>query len=268
MSEHKHELPQENSAVQAVLAQWLPELQKTAWCTQNILSTSEVASKGMQLIIALQNALVDGKINDGLRGLLEQISQAGAYGGLTPSETATYVFSLRPYLSSICDNQLEIEMQALLDQAGLYTFEVYSRSRDAIIYQQRQDLLELSTPVIKLMDSILVVPLIGTIDSRRTQQVMEKLLNTIVSNGAKVAILDITGVPTVDTLVANHIIKTATAVRLLGADLIITGISPVVAQTIVHLGVDLSGVGVVTKAIIADGVALALEILNRKVVSC
>lgn len=266
MSEHQQESQQENSVVQAVLAQWLPELQKTAWCTRNILSTSEVATKGMQLISALQHSLTGGEINDRLRGVLEQISQAGAYGGLTPTETAMYVFSLRPYLSTISGSGVEVAMQVLLDQAGLYTFEVYSKNRDTIIHQQRQDLLELSTPVIKLMDSILVVPLIGTIDSKRTQQVMEKLLNTIVTNGAKVAILDITGVPTVDTLVANHIIKTATAVRLLGADLIITGISPVVAQTIVHIGVDLGGV--VTKAIMADGVALALEMLNKKVVSC
>lgn len=192
-----------------------------------------------------QGVLAGGEINERLGKILEQISQTGAYGGLSPTETA---------------------MQLLLDKAGLYTFEVYSKSRDLIVHQQRQDLLALSTPVIKLMDSILVVPLIGTIDSKRTQQVMEKLLNTIVDNSAKVAILDITGVPTVDTLVANYIIKTATAVRLLGADLIITGISPVVAQTIVHIGVDLSGV--ITKAIMADGVALALEMLNRKVISC
>jgi rsbT co-antagonist protein RsbR len=266
MFEHKQEFQQENGAVQALLAKWLPELQKTVWCTKNILSTSEVATRGTQLITALLNALSGGAIDDRLRGVLEDISQAGAYGGLTPTETAMYVFSLRPHLPIICDAGTEMPMQILMDRAGLYTFEVYSKNRDSIIHQQRQDLLELSTPVIKLMDSILVVPLIGTIDSKRTQQVMEKLLNTIVTNSAKVAILDITGVPTVDTLVANHIIKTATAVRLLGADLIITGISPIVAQTIVHIGVDLSGV--VTKAIMADGVALALEMLNKKVVSC
>ncbi|WP_378954465.1 STAS domain-containing protein [Pelosinus sp. sgz500959] len=266
MSEYKQELQQENSAGQAVFAKWLPELQKTVWCTRNILSNSENEIIGRQLIGALQNSLVGGEVNDRLKGVLERISQAGVHGGLTPTETAMYIFSLRPYLSSIYDNQTEMDMQVLLDKAGLYTFEVYSKSRDSIVHQQRQDLLELSTPVIKLMDGILVVPLIGTIDSKRTQQVMEKLLNTIVMNGAKVAILDITGVPTVDTLVANHIIKTATAVRLLGADLIITGISPIIAQTIVHIGVDLSGV--ITKAIMADGVALALEILNKKIVSC
>lgn len=251
---------------QAIFAKWLPELQNTAWYTKRVLSANENETIAKQLVIAFEQAILVGEINDRLKSVLEHISQTGAYGGLTPAETAMYVFSLRPYLSEFAKDDNSVDIQILLDKAGLYTFEVYAKSRDVIIHQQRQDLLELSTPVIKLIDNILVVPLIGTIDSKRTQQVMEKLLNAIVMNGAKVAILDITGVPTVDTLVANHIIKTATAVRLLGADLIITGISPVVAQTIVHIGIDLSGV--ITKAIMADGVILALEMLKQKIVPC
>ena len=152
----------------------------------------------------------------------------------------------------------------ILDKLGIYTTEVYQQSRDDFIKRQAQELLELSTPVVQLWDKILALPLIGTLDSERTQTVMENLLNTIVSSGAEIAIIDITGVPTVDTLVAQHLIKTVSAARLMGADCIISGIRPQIAQTIVHLGLQLD---VVSKATMADAFGLALRKTGQKVVS-
>src|SRR6185437_15396613 len=145
----------------------------------------------------------------------------------------------------------------LLDKLGLYTTELFLKSRDAVIARQQAELLELSTPVVQLWESILAVPLIGTLDSARTQVVMENLLQQIVQTGAEIAIIDITGVPTVDTLVAQHLLKTVAAARLMGADCIISGIRPQIAQTIVHLGVVLTDV--VTKATLADAFLLALR---------
>jgi rsbT co-antagonist protein RsbR len=145
----------------------------------------------------------------------------------------------------------------LIDRLGLYTTEVYQKGREHVILRQQEEMLELSTPVVKLWDGVLALPMIGTLDSARTQIVMEALLQRIVETGASVAIIDITGVPTVDTLVAQHLLKTITAARLMGADCIISGIRPQIASTIVHLGVDLSDV--ITKASLADAFALALE---------
>ena len=145
----------------------------------------------------------------------------------------------------------------LLDRLGLYTTEVYQKSREEVILRQQQEMLELSTPVVKLWDGVLALPMIGTLDSARTQVVMENLLQRIVETGAEIAIIDITGVPTVDTLVAQHLLKTVTAARLMGADCIISGIRPQIAQTIVHLGVDLGDV--ITKATLADAFAVALK---------
>ena len=145
----------------------------------------------------------------------------------------------------------------LLDQLGLHTVKSFQRAREEVISRQQQEMLELSTPVVKLWDGILALPMIGTLDSARTQVVMESLLQKIVETGSQIAIIDITGVPTVDTLVAQHLLKTVTALRLMGADCIISGVRPQIAQTIVHLGVDLQGV--TTKANLADALALALK---------
>ena len=145
----------------------------------------------------------------------------------------------------------------LIDKLGLYTIKMFQKSREAVINRQQEELLELSTPVVKLWDGVLALPMIGTLDSARTQVVMESLLQRIVETGAEIAIIDITGVPTVDTLVAQHLLKTVTAIRLMGADCIISGIRPQIAQTIVHLGIDLQGV--TTKATLADALALALK---------
>ena len=173
-----------------------------------------------------------------------------ALQGFTPSETATFVFSLKEPLFDAAARARSARMPTrspreiwdatvLLDKLGLYTTEVFQKSREEVIARQQQEMLELSTPVVKLWDGILALPLIGTLDSARTQVVMENLLQRIVDTGAEIAIIDITGVPTVDTLVAQHLLKTVAAARLMGADCIISGIRPQIAQTIVHLGVDL-----------------------------
>jgi rsbT co-antagonist protein RsbR len=209
---------------------------------------------------------VDGREWDEVRDLLTEISAARAKQGSTPSETATFIFSLKQSLFSALRSDMEGESDALasalwdtstlLDKLGLFTIEVFQKSRDQIIVRQQQELLELSTPVVKLWQDILALPLIGTLDSARTQVVMESLLQKIVDTGAAIAIIDITGVPTVDTLVAQHLMKTIAAARLMGADCIISGIRPQIAQTIVHLGVNLEDV--VTKATLADAFVVAL----------
>src|SRR6202034_553513 len=183
------------------------------------------------------------------------------------AETATFIFSFkRPLFQALREEAgsnaqvLADEIWAateLLDSLGLHTVATFQRAREELINRQQQEMLELSTPVVKLWDGVLALPLIGTLDSARTQVVMESLLQRIVDTGSELAILDITGVPTVDTLVAQHLIRTVTAIRLMGADCIISGVRPQIAQTIVHLGVDLQGV--TTKATLADALSLALK---------
>ncbi|HUB48388.1 MAG TPA: STAS domain-containing protein [Acetobacteraceae bacterium] len=200
-----------------------------------------------------------------MRELLEEISRTRVLQGFTPTETATFVFSLKEPLFQLLRREVgsadeladEIwTATRLLDLLGLYTIECHAKTREELIGRQQQELLELSTPVVELWEGILALPLIGTLDSARTQIVMESLLERIVESGAEIAIIDITGVPTVDTLVAQHLIKTISAARLMGADCILSGIRPQIAQTIVHLGLELN---VVSKATMADALALALR---------
>jgi rsbT co-antagonist protein RsbR len=199
-------------------------------------------------------------------GFLDDLSRSRAIRGFSPSETATFVMSLKEPLfarvraSTTDADEVASELWSattLLDGLALSTTEAFQRAREDVIKRQQQELLELSTPVVKLWDGVLALPLIGTLDSARTQVVMESLLERIVETSSSIAIIDITGVPTVDTLVAQHLLKTVAAARLMGADCIISGIRPQIAQTIVHLGVDLGDVA--TKATMADAVALALE---------
>jgi rsbT co-antagonist protein RsbR len=199
-------------------------------------------------------------------GFLNDLSRSRAIRGFSPSETATFVMSLKEPLfarvraSTTDADEVASELWSattLLDGLALSTTEAFQRAREDVIKRQQQELLELSTPVVKLWDGVLALPLIGTLDSARTQVVMESLLERIVETSSSIAIIDITGVPTVDTLVAQHLLKTVAAARLMGADCIISGIRPQIAQTIVHLGVDLGDVA--TKATMADAVALALE---------
>ena len=202
-----------------------------------------------------------------LREMLAEVSRIRSQQGFGPSETTSFVFSLKKPLFALLRRVLTRDPEALvretwmgselLDRLGLYTAEVYQKAREEVIHRQQQEMMELSTPVVKLWEGIVALPLIGTLDSARTQVVMENLLQRIVETGAEVAIIDITGVPTVDTLVAQHLIKTVTAARLMGAECIISGIRPQIAQTIVHLGVDLGNV--ITKASLADAFALAMK---------
>jgi rsbT co-antagonist protein RsbR len=220
-------------------------------------------------LTALQQALASESADiyepawDPVRGLLGEISRTRARLGFTPSETATFVFSLKQPLYRVLESypgkgiEQLWSMTTILDSLGLLTTEIYQKSREEIISRQQRELLELSTPVVKLWDGVLALPLIGTLDSERTQVVMENLLQTIVESGAAIAIIDITGVPTVDTLVAQHLLKTVAAARLMGAECIISGIRPQIAATIVHLGVELSSV--VTKATLADAFRVALK---------
>ena len=210
-----------------------------------------------------------------VRRLLEDMSRARARQGFTPTEAATFVFSLKqPVFSAVrAEGAGDAEAIAtgtwlvttLVDHLGLYTVEHHQRGREELIARQQQEMLELSTPVVQLWGSIVALPLIGTLDSARTQVVMESLLQRIVDTGARIAIIDITGVPTVDTLVAQHLLKTVAAARLMGADCIISGIRPQIAQTIVHLGVELNDVA--TKATLADAFAIALQRTGMTIVS-
>src|SRR6266508_1617831 len=217
----------------------------------------------------------ESELREQSREFLSDISRSRARQGFSPAETATFIFSLRQPLFALLRRELERDpkglademwtVTTLLDKLGLYSTEAYQKGREEVIMRQQQELLELSTPVVVLWEGILALPLIGTLDSARTQVVMESLLQKIVETGAGIAIIDITGVPTVDTLVAQHLLKTVAAARLMGADCIISGIRPQIAQTIVHLGVDLSAV--TTKATLADAFTLALRRLNATVTS-
>lgn len=212
---------------------------------------------------------------DELRTLLSQIAHMRAVRGHKPLENATYILSLRNVVLPLLAEELIGDPLALvremtyftglLDKMGLVMVENYIRSREEVIGQQRADMMELSTPVIKVWEKILTLPIIGTLDSRRAQMMMEGLLQKIVETGSTIAILDITGVRTIDTLVANHLIKTVSAARLMGARCILTGVSPAIAQTMIQLGIDLSQI--TTRPQMADGIRLALEMTGRTVVS-
>ncbi|WBS04072.1 STAS domain-containing protein [Pseudoduganella sp. SL102] len=209
-----------------------------------------------------------------VRQLLAEMSAARVRQGFSPTETAGFIFSLKEPLFALLRSSLAADPAALaaevsdtgmlFDRMGLFTIEEYQKGRESVIMRQQQELLELSTPVVQLWKDVLALPLIGTLDSARTQVVMENLLQKIIETGASIAIIDITGVPTVDTLVAQHLLKTVAAARLMGADCIISGIRPQIAQTIVHLGVNLEDV--ITKATLADAFLVALKRVGATVV--
>jgi rsbT co-antagonist protein RsbR len=231
----------------------------------------EESSKFIKL---LQNASQTGSIFDIstanwdiVREFLGNLSRSRSALGLSPSETANFIFSFRQPLFARISKELGSDASAMadefrdsarmIDQLGLFTTEIYQKAKEDQIIRQQQDMLELSTPVVQLWDGILALPMIGTLDSNRTQIVMETLLQKIVQTGSRIAIIDITGVPTVDTLVAQHLLKTVTAARLMGAECIISGIRPQIAATIVHLGVDLGNI--LTKATLRDAFIAALR---------
>ena len=258
-----------------LLSEWLREQRALPGRATSVTSEDEARDQSRRLLTALRKGLVDGSSVDDLTGppwadtreVLADVSRERAARGSSPSDTARFVLSIKQPLFArirreagndagrLAEQTWEGSM--LIDSLGLYTTEIFQKTREGIIARQQQELLELSTPVVELWQGILALPLIGTLDSARTQVVMESLLQRIVETGAPLAIIDITGVPTVDTLVAQHLLKTVAAARLMGADCIISGIRPQIAQTIVHLGVDLGDV--VTKATLASALAVALE---------
>jgi len=238
------------------------------------MKPAELREQSRRFLSLLSTAIFDGGTTDikspewtGVREMLASISKSRAQQGFTVSQTAMFVFSLKQPIFEHLSRELGQDAGALarevwnstglLDKLGLWTTDVFLKTREAVISRQQQELLELSTPVVTMWGGILALPLIGTLDSARTQVVMETLLEKIVQTGSAIAIIDITGVPLVDTLVAQHLLKTVAAARLMGADCIISGIRPQIAQTIVHLGVELGDV--VTKATLADALALALH---------
>ena len=204
-----------------------------------------------------------------LRAVLQELSRSRARQGFSPSETAGAVFSLKEAVYALIGDSGDLLPEYLafsryVDGLGLQTFETYVAAREQIIADQAESMLELSTPVVRLWDGIIAVPLVGTLDSARTQLVMEKMLEALVATEAEHAVIDITGVPTVDTEVAQHLLKTVVAARLMGADCIITGIRPQIAYTIVSLGIEFGDV--LTKQTLADGLAHALSRSGLKVV--
>jgi rsbT co-antagonist protein RsbR len=259
---------------QELLSEWLQQLEAAGSAKDTRISDKELRGQARDFLSLLQQAAQTGDINDTsgshwkeIGNFLQELSRKRVLLGFNADQTATFVFSLKKPLFARLRSELLKEPEALadetwaatelLDKMGLLTVRAFQASREEVINRQQEELLELSTPVIKLWAGVLAVPMIGTLDSARTQLVMESLLQKIVDQGAEIAIIDITGVPTVDTLVAQHLLKTVTAIRLLGAECIISGVRPQIAQTIVHLGVDLRGV--TTKANLADALEVALN---------
>ncbi|HEV2576303.1 MAG TPA: STAS domain-containing protein [Acidobacteriaceae bacterium] len=248
--------------------------------SSNRLSDAEVRSQSRRFLQLVQEAATRGNVVDvegdnyrEVRKFLEEISSSRAALGFSPKDTALFIFSFKqPLFAQIRTSLPKAEEQVaeiwnatlLLDRLGLFTTEMYQKSREAVILRQQEEMLELSTPVVKLWDGVLALPIIGTLDSSRTQTIMENLLARIVETGSELAIIDITGVPTVDTLTAQHLLKTVTAARLMGAECIISGIRPQIAQTIVHLGVELGDI--VTKASLADAFRVAMQRTGHTVV--
>jgi rsbT co-antagonist protein RsbR len=263
-----------------LLADWIRLQVSAASHRPDLLPESELRRESSEFLTLLRQAARDGNLADihasewnPVREMLAALSRSRVRQGFAPGETASFVLSFKQPLFALLRAEFKNNPEAiadntwnatlLLDKLGLHVMEIYHKSREEVIRRQQQELLELSTPVVRLWDGVLALPLIGVLDSARTQVVMESLLKEIMVTGSSIAIIDITGVPMVDTLVAQHLLKTVAAARLMGADCIISGIRPQIAQTIVHLGVALNDV--VTKATLADAFRLAMTRLGLAV---
>jgi rsbT co-antagonist protein RsbR len=255
-------------------SEWMKELKASGATKDGRISETDLNGQIREFISLLQQVAQSADIQNlsrpewaPIKQFLEGLSRSRVLQGFASDETALFIFSFKKPLFAKLRADLSRDPDAmadeiwlatqLLDHLGLLTVRAFQKSREDVINRQQEEMLELSTPVVKLWEGILALPMIGTLDSARTQIVMESLLQKIVDTGSEIAIIDITGVPTVDTLVAQHLLKTVTAIRLMGADCIISGVRPQIAQTIVHLGVDLQGV--TTKATLADALSVALK---------
>jgi rsbT co-antagonist protein RsbR len=263
-----------------LVTEWVREQLATTSLRSDLLAEGQLREQSGTFVrlfqVALQSASTDVKTSpwEPVRSFLDEISRNRARQGFSPGETATFVFSFKQPLFHRLRNELGQTPEVLtdemwsattiLDRLGLHTTESYQTTREEVIHRQQSEILELSTPVVQLWDGILALPMIGTLDSSRTQTVMESLLQRIVETGSQIAIIDITGVPTVDTLTAQHLLKTVTATRLMGADCIISGVRPQIAQTLVHLGVNLGDI--ITKSTLAAALALALDRMGKTIV--
>ncbi|HVT99373.1 MAG TPA: STAS domain-containing protein [Acidobacteriaceae bacterium] len=263
-----------------IRSEWIRDMGKSVQ-RADLISKTELEEQCGALLRAVVAGAKSGDATDidnpgwrQAREFLESVSASRARQGFSPTEVATFVLSLKQPLFSAIRRDLSKNPDKLfdtvwaatemLDGLALVTTGAYIATREELIVRQQQELMELSTPVVKLWEGVLALPIIGTLDSARTQVVMENLLQTVVATNSRFAIIDITGVPTVDTLVAQHLLKTITAARLMGAECIISGVRPQIAQTIVHLGINLEDV--MTKANLADAFALALQMSGRTVV--
>jgi len=261
----------------ALLDDWMRELRR-AGADQRI-SEAELKAQANQLLTSIADAAAHGTDVGSeawrpVRENLQELSRTRALQGFSSAETATFIFSLKKPLFDRVRRVTANDVQGLADETwaitemvdalGMHTVKSFQKTREEVIGRQQEEMLELSTPVVKLWDGVIALPMIGTLDSARTQIVMESLLQRLVDTGSEIAIIDITGVPTVDTLVAQHLLKTVTAIRLMGAECIISGIRPQIAQTIVHLGIDLQGI--TTKATLADALAVALKQVGLTVI--
>jgi len=263
-----------------LLDDWIAEQLAAPTLRPDLISEDELRAESGEFLEELRKAVERGipeeifvpPLED-LRYKLEEITNRRVERGFTPSEIATFVFSIKQPLfrhlveeSGSSEQTIDLlwKTSVLLDKLGLFAVDSYQKARESIIRRQREELLELSTPVVELWEGVLAVPLIGTLDSARTQVVMESLLQRLVDTESSIAIIDITGVPTVDTSVAKHLIKTVTAARLMGAECMISGISPAIAQTMVHLGVELEEIP--TRANLSDALSLAFKKIGVRMV--
>jgi rsbT co-antagonist protein RsbR len=263
-----------------ILEDWMKAQLNDAGLREDLMSNEELREQSEELLNTLLKVITDKNLSDvqstefePVQEILGGISISRARQGFSPRETGIYIFSLKDALVGALQTELNsdpaglldgiLKVSKLMDSLGVITFETFIKGREEVILRQTDEITEISTPVIRVWDGILALPIIGTLDSARTQVVMENLLQEIVESGSTIAILDISGVPAVDSLVAQHLIKTVAATRLMGAECIISGIRPEIAQTIVHLGIDLSNI--VTKATLASALKYAFGLLKIEV---
>ena len=263
----------------AILEKWMKLQIENDGMREDLIGNEDLRIQSEELLSSVIDTLSDSNIENPNSGdfenvsdILSSISISRAKEGFSPRETAVYIFSLKEALVQTLSEEMK-DLEALLKQSSLInkimdsftinTFEIFIKGREEVIFRQTDEITQISTPVIRVWDGILALPIIGTLDSSRTQVVMESLLQEIVETGSSIAILDISGVPAVDSLVAQHLIKTVAATRLMGAECIISGIRPEIAQTVVHLGIDLSNI--ITKATLASALKTAFTILQLEV---